>query len=260
MNSNLFTDIRFISFLAIVVGAIVIIVLERIFPYTKGQRFFREGFFNDFILYALLQSYALGLSISFLIEYFDSILAFHPSFLRSIPLSGQVLIFLITHDFYIYWFHRFQHSSKYFWRIHEAHHSTHDVDWLSGSRSHTLEILINQTIEFAPIILLGGSPEVAIIKGSIDALWGMYIHSNINVRSGLLQRVINGPEMHRWHHAGDIEAHNKNFATKFALWDWFFGTAYLPEETKPTSYGLDDNYFPKNYLKQHFYAFRKFDS
>jgi hypothetical protein len=39
-----------------------------------------------------------------------------------------------------------------------------DVDWLSGARSHALEILINQTIEFAPIVLLGAAPEVALIK------------------------------------------------------------------------------------------------
>ena len=34
----------------------------------------------------------------------------------------------------------------------------------------------------------------------ISAVWGMYIHSNINVNTGRLQKFINGPEMHRWHH------------------------------------------------------------
>ena len=41
-------------------------------------------------------------------------------------------------------------ASPLLWRMHEAHHATADVDWLSGARSHALEILINQTIEFAP--------------------------------------------------------------------------------------------------------------
>ena len=63
--------------------------------------------------------------------------------------------FFVVHDFYIYWFHRLQHRSAILWRIHEAHHATPEVDWLSGSRSHALEILINQTVEFAPIFLLG---------------------------------------------------------------------------------------------------------
>src|SRR5262249_49895226 len=139
----------------------------------------------------------------------------------------QVLFFLLTHDLYIYLFHRLQHRSRLLWRIHEAHHSVPEVDWLSGIRSHSLEILINQTIEFAPIVLVGAAPEVAVIKGTVSAIWGMFIHSNLDIRLGVLQYVINGPEMHRWHHADQPEAYGTNFATKFAFWDWLFGTAYF---------------------------------
>ena len=151
--------------------------------------------------------------------------------------------------------HRWQHKNKYLWRIHEAHHSPKKVDWLSGSRSHALEILINQTIEFLPIVLLGSPPEVIAYKGVISAVWGMYIHSNINVRTGKLQRIINGPEMHRWHHSTG-KGRNRNFATKLAIWDWIFGTAFLPE-TKPDEYGLKTS-FPKHYFMQTLFAFRTF--
>ncbi len=240
-------------------SAIVLIALERVFPYTKGQRVFRPGFFNDFFWYTLVQSYVLGLVIFGALGWIDSSTAIsRVETIRALPLWVQVVGFLVLHDFYIYWFHRLQHRSAILWRIHEAHHSTADVDWLSGSRSHSLEILINQTVEFLPIVLFA-SPEVAVIKGCIDAVWGMYIHSNIDVRSGALQRVINGPEMHRWHHATDDEAHNRNFSTKLAVWDWIFGTAHLPEGAKPTAYGIGDA-FPKNYFAQHAYAFRPFRS
>jgi sterol desaturase/sphingolipid hydroxylase (fatty acid hydroxylase superfamily) len=175
------------------------------------------------------------------------------------PALLQLLFFFVVHDFYIYWFHRFQHYYKFFWRLHEAHHSTPQVDWLSGSRSHALEIFINQTIEFAPIVLLGAAPEVAVYKGLIDAWWGMYIHSNIDVRSGRLQFFINGPEMHRWHHSvGNEQAHNKNFSTKLAIWDWMFGTAFFPQNQKPFGYGLGYRGFPSNYFKQLLFAFRPF--
>ncbi len=116
----------------------------------------------------------------------------------------QLAFFFVVHDFYIYWFHRLQHRSDLFWRTHEAHHSVDDVDWLSGTRSHALEIVINQSIEFLPIVLLGAAPEVALMKATLDAVWGMYIHSNLDVRAGWLQRVLNGPQMHRWHHARDL--------------------------------------------------------
>jgi sterol desaturase/sphingolipid hydroxylase (fatty acid hydroxylase superfamily) len=174
------------------------------------------------------------------------------------PVTLQVVFFVVTHDFYIYWFHRWQHKSIYLWRLHEAHHSPRSVDWLSGVRSHSLEILINQTVEFLPIVLLGAAPEVALFKGAISAIWGMYIHSNIDIRTGYLQFIINGPEMHRWHHANDKQVYHKNFATKLAVWDWLFGSAFFPKDKKPHNYGLN-YHFPNNYFKQHAYAFRKFN-
>jgi sterol desaturase/sphingolipid hydroxylase (fatty acid hydroxylase superfamily) len=163
----------------------------------------------------------------------------------------------VTHDLYIYLFHRWQHRSPFLWRFHEAHHSNPDVDWLSGARSHALEILVNQTIEFAPIVLLGAAPEVAVWKGSISAIWGMFIHSNLDVRLGILQRVINGPEMHRWHHSRDRDAWGKNFATKLAIWDWLAGTAFLPDPRvrKAGRYGLDDRSYPAGFLAQQRRAF-----
>jgi sterol desaturase/sphingolipid hydroxylase (fatty acid hydroxylase superfamily) len=46
-----------------------------------------------------------------------------------------------------------------------------------------------------------------------------------------------------------------NFSTKLAIWDWIFGTAYLPPEQQATGYGIR-TWFPKHYLGQTLYAFR----
>jgi hypothetical protein len=44
------------------------------------------------------------------------------------------------------------------------------------------------------------------------------------------------------------------------IWDWLFGTAYLPQE-KPALYGLSDSTYPKRgalaWVHQHWVAFRK---
>ena len=235
--------------LSIIVGAaLVIIALERRFPYDN-QAFFREGFFNDFFMYSIVQAYFMGVTIKGLIEYIDGGTGLSRLHLVSDwPLWVQCAFFFVVHDFYIYWFHRLQHASRYLWRTHEAHHSVEDVDWVAGSRSHPIEILINQTIEFAPIVLLGAAPEVALFKATIDAVWGMWIHSNIDVRTGALQYVVNGPQMHRWHHSDELAMPGKNFATKIATWDWLFGTAYLPAH-KPARYGLGGQDFPMKVYK-----------
>lgn len=245
------------SMLIIFSAAILFIILERIFPYTKGQKVLREGFFDDLALYTIAQSYILSIFIfGYIIYSLDNTTGISRlQLFADVPIWIQVVFFLITHDIYIYWMHRWQHSNKWLWRIHEAHHSPKKVDWLSGSRSHAVEILINQTIEFMPIVLLGAPVEVIAYKGVISAIWGMYIHSNLNIKTGKLQLVINGPEMHRWHHSTG-KGRNRNFATKFAVWDWIWGTAYLPD-TKPDEYGLK-TYFPNNYFSQTLFAFRSF--
>jgi len=246
---------------AIIVGvALLLMGLERLFPYAP-QKLLRPGFFTDLLGYGVLQSYALGFAISGLIRFVDHHTGWSKLGLVSgWPVLGQLAFFFVVHDFYIYWFHRLQHRSNLLWRTHEAHHSVDDVDWLSGTRSHALEIMINQTIEFLPIVVLGAAPEVALMKATLDAVWGMYIHSNLNVRAGVLQRVLNGPQMHRWHHATELPAPGKNFATKLAIWDWLFGTAYLPEH-KPDRYGLPDERYPRRgffaYVSQHAYSLRR---
>jgi sterol desaturase/sphingolipid hydroxylase (fatty acid hydroxylase superfamily) len=55
----------------------------------------------------------------------------------------------------------------------------------------------------------------------------------------------------------DVEAYDKNFATKLAIWDRLFGTAYLPAGRKPSGYGLSDVAFPDGYWRQTFFAFRR---
>lgn len=247
-----------ISLLIIAVSAVLFVVLERFFPYNAGQKVLREGFFDDFALYTIAQSYILGIVIfSFIIRNIDGWTGLSRlQLLASWPVWLQLVFFTVTHDLYIYWMHRWQHSNRFLWRLHEAHHSPRQVDWLSGSRSHALEILINQTIEFTPIILLGASPEVVAYKGVVSAVWGMYIHSNLDVRSGRLQLFINGPEMHRWHHSTG-KGRNRNFSTKLAIWDWLFGTAFLPEGRHAQEYGLKTP-FPAHFFRQFVFAFRSF--
>lgn len=248
-------DVNIICFVSLILGVVLLIFLERKHPYRKGVPFFRDGFWTDLISYAIIQSFLLKIII------FDYIIApinhsIHGKIHLSIsewPIGWQLVFFLFTHDLYIYWFHRWQHANKVLWRTHEAHHSNQQIDWIAGARSHSIEIIINQTIEFLPIILLGANPIIIPIKGLVDGLWGMFIHSNIRVSLGKLKYIINGPEFHLWHHANHREVFHANFSTKFSFWDVIFGTLY-ESPNQPSSWGLYYK-FPKNYFAQHWYAF-----
>lgn len=251
--------LQIISPIIIIGAGMAFAGLERLYPYNPGQKVFREGFWTDLIGYGIVQSYLLGLLISSIIYFIDH----HTGLSRLQLVSGwplwlQVVFFILWHDLNTYLIHRSQHRSKRLWRTHEAHHAAKDVDFLSGIRSHSLEILMYQTVEFLPVILLGAAPEVPLYKGMANAIYGMYIHSNLNWRMGPLLLVFNGPELHRWHHANDdTEAYDKNFGTKFTIWDRLLGTFYIPKKVA-TDYGLGDPQFPSGWLAQHWYAFRAF--
>lgn len=242
---------------------IFIIAWERISPYRKGLPFFREGFWVDLVWYTIIQSYFLKILIFlYIIPAIQTGINWHGfAFFKTWSITEQVLFFLVTHDLYIYLFHRLQHSSKLLWRTHEAHHSGKEVDFLAGSRSHVVEIIINQTIEFAPIIIMGAHPEVVPIKALLDAMFGMFIHANVNVKFGKLKYFLNSPELHLWHHANYREVFHANFATKFSVWDYLFGTAYFPGH-KPgndrENWGLYYDY-PKDYFLQHAFSVKRFD-
>jgi sterol desaturase/sphingolipid hydroxylase (fatty acid hydroxylase superfamily) len=240
-------------------GALVIIALERLRPYDR-QRFLRAGLGVGLIGYALIQSAVLSVVINGLVRGLDAITGASTYFaghglVSHWPFATQLGFFLVTHDFYIYWFHRAQHRVPLLWRLHEAHHSAREVDWIAGSRSHALEIVINQTIEVGAMVLLGASPEVMLTKGAISIVSGMWIHANVDLRLGWLSYIINGPELHRWHHAIDYAPPGKNYATKLAIWDYLFGTADR-RPGRPAGYGLADP-FPAGFLAQQAHAFRR---
>jgi hypothetical protein len=48
---------------AILTAALLLALLERAFPYNRGQKVFRDGLFDDLALYTIAQSYILGIVI-----------------------------------------------------------------------------------------------------------------------------------------------------------------------------------------------------
>jgi sterol desaturase/sphingolipid hydroxylase (fatty acid hydroxylase superfamily) len=252
-----------ISFLIIVGSALsFVFIWERIFPYQKGLPIFRKGFYLDFVWYTIIQSFIMGFLIFSLIigPIKDALPFLKDGLISHWPVWLLILIFFVTHDFYIYWFHRWQHYNKYLWRTHEAHHSVEQVDFAAGSRSHMVEILINQTIEFAPIILLLDAPTgllVQSIKVTIDAVYGQFIHSNVNAKLGWFGYIFNGPRLHQWHHGDQVEVYHANFATKLSLWDYLFKTAYNPD-LKPIKYGVWYR-FPRDWFAQHIFSVYRFN-
>jgi len=237
------------------------LLAERVIP-CRPQSLFRRGFLADVMyipIHYFMRVVINGTVAVFLVHWAGQTF---PSgtiaVLSSKPLWVQVTVLLLVLDFFFYVMHRLKHRWNWWWRLHETHHSSMDLDWLSTVRFHPLEKILDRVIYLVPLLVLGVSDAALIIWAAVDAFWGMLIHSNLNIRLGPLIYVFNGPELHRWHHVPDSRFQRRNFSNNFSLFDWIFGTAYLVSEN-PTKFGIADPAYPEgNVWRQFFYAFRPF--
>jgi sterol desaturase/sphingolipid hydroxylase (fatty acid hydroxylase superfamily) len=173
------------------------------------------------------------------------------------PVWMQAIVLLVVLDIFFYVMHRLKHRWTWWWRLHETHHSSTDLDWLSTARFHPIEKVLDRVIYLLPLTVIGASDTAVLIWASVDAFFGMFIHANVTWRLGPLIYVFMGPEMHRWHHSLDRDHRDSNFGNNFSFLDWIFGTAYLSRDM-PTEFGVDDPAYPvENLARQFTYAFRR---
>ncbi len=76
-----------------------------------------------------------------------------------------------------------------------------------------------------------------------------------------MRTVFNSPEMHIWHHAYELPGDRRygvNFGLSLAIWDYIFGTAYVPASGRDIRLGfpgIED--FPKDFISQNIHGVAK---
>jgi len=178
------------------------------------------------------------------------------AWIQSLPFIVELLLALFVSDLFQYWAHRFFHSHNYLWRFHAVHHSTKNMDWLAGSRTHFVDIFVTRSISFIPIYILGFSSLAFNVFVIILAIHAVLIHANTSFKFGLLKYLITTPQYHHWHHCDDPKFYGKNFAVMFPFIDYLFGTYHLPKDVWPTGTGLKETAVPKGFIKQSIYPFK----
>ncbi|MEP7031482.1 MAG: sterol desaturase family protein [Pseudolabrys sp.] len=186
-----------------------------------------------------------------LIEFYDD--GFGP--LAVMPIWAQALTFLVISDFLTYWVHRGFHRPA-MWKYHAVHHSSEDLDWISAARFHPVNIFLGTVLVDVGLLLAGISPNVMLWVGPFTTATSAMVHANLNWTFGPFKYVLASPVFHRWHHTAADRGGNSNFAGTFPIWDWLFGTFYMPENELPDAYGIDDKSFPEGFGGQMMYPFR----
>ena len=241
------------AFGAVLLGALLIAVFEKLIPYQLKWRP-RPQDVKDDLLYTVFIQIAFPRLLGFLIvlllaKQIGSDAPFAVIWPREWPVAAQALLLIISADFMRYWLHRWSHMAPYLWRLHAVHHSTDRLYWLNTSRFHPFEKALQFMLDSLPFILMGVDPHVIGCWFVLYSVNGFFQHSNIRLSFGPLSRIFSTAELHRWHHSQIPAESNSNYANVFILWDRLFGTYYRPASEVGTL-GLLNPDYPMGIVQQ----------
>jgi len=247
--------------LDILVSAVIFIPIELFLPKKLEQSKFHTEWRTDLVYFVVshLLIQVTGVIIQLpAVEIFShwGLNGFHKA-IQQIPFLPQLLLAMLVSDLFQYTGHYFFHKVPYLWRFHAVHHSTKNIDWLAGSRTHFVDLIAVRAFSYIPLYVCGFSKEVFTTYIVIVAVQAVLAHANTRINFGFLKYVFVTPQYHHWHHSDDPAAYDKNFAIHFPFLDMIFGTYYPMGDTWPASTGLGDAKFPKGFVKQFMFPFSK---
>jgi sterol desaturase/sphingolipid hydroxylase (fatty acid hydroxylase superfamily) len=233
------------------IGAGLFLALELIFPRSRASFADRAGGFIFLLatapvtgivgaLYAMLKP-ALGI---------PTLLTFHHS-LWSPVFASVVLAAYVDLQFYVK--HRIEH--RFFWRFHAVHHSIRQLS-AANSYHHWSEALMNLIVG---IPLLFTDVSIGPTFGVLMFLFvyqQFYIHSSARPHFGPLRWLLVDNVYHRIHHSQDPAHHHRNFGAMTPLWDWLFGTLYMPRSNEWPEIGLKEIGQPDSLMDWHLLPWR----
>jgi len=173
----------------------------------------------------------------------------------------QFLVYFLSEDFAGYWVHRWCHTNPLLWHLHKPHHTAETLTPWTLFRQHPIEFLGLNVIPavfggaFTGLVLYATGTTIhpgtvaAVTTTAYVAFFALDVFSHVHmpISYGWLNRIILAPVMHNLHHSMEVRHWDKNNAVKLTLWDWMFGTLYLPQKGENWRWGCnEEEYGPAN--------------
>ena len=159
---------------------------------------------------------------------------------------------LLLNDLMFYWYHRISHTTRFFWALHVAHHSSEKMNITTAIRGNFLNNLFH-ALFWIPMLFLGFPPIIVLTTDAFSYFYQLWLHTRIIPKLGPIEHVLNTPSHHRVHHGSNPQYIDKNYGAVFIFWDKIFGT--FEEEHEEVRYGLTKPFESYNPLKIAFYEF-----
>lgn len=255
-------------FWGLVVISLVVWGLEIVFPWRKEQSIIRQDFWLDGF-YMFFNFFIFSIVISGVYQILELFFADFNITMKSLaiidiakwPMVVQLLVFFIVLDFVQWFTHVLLHKYPFLWKFHKVHHSVKEMGFAAHLRYHWMENILYKPLKTFGVMILGGfEPAQAYIVHFTAISIGHLNHANIKITWGPLKYFLNNPVMHLYHHAYTLPEgkYGVNYGISLSLWDYLFNTNYIPESSGKIEIGFKgDDQFPKDFIGQNTYGFRK---
>jgi sterol desaturase/sphingolipid hydroxylase (fatty acid hydroxylase superfamily) len=240
--------------LDLLVMTIVFVPVERFWPLHPQQKTFRPEWTTDYFYFVATHLPAQLITFVMLIPATAALKWLGiPSLIKtvgSLPFLVQLPLAIVVADLAQYATHRAFHKIPFLWRFHSIHHSIQTMDWIAGSRSHFVDILLTRSLILIPMTLCGFSQNAMAGYLVFVSFHATFCHTDFAPRPIWLEPYFVTVRYHHWHHAAHPEAADVNFAIHWPFIDKLFGTYYLPKDAWPERYGLINSSVPPGFFRQ----------
>jgi sterol desaturase/sphingolipid hydroxylase (fatty acid hydroxylase superfamily) len=168
-------------------------------------------------------------------------------------LTIATLLELLAYEFGYWISHYLFHAIPALWEFHKVHHSAEVLTTLTEMRTHPVEIIaFMNVIGLCTGIVLGamtylfgaGVRPFTLLNANVVLMLfivtiGHLRHSHMWIAfTGLAGRLFQSPAHHQIHHSDQPRHFNKNLGFALAVWDWLFGTLYIPDKYEKITFGI----------------------
>ena len=170
----------------------------------------------------------------------------------AVTLSCMFFVFLAVE--FGYWFsHWLMHKVPALWEFHKVHHSAQVLTPLTEWRQHPVELNIfpmlmgiSSCLVQGPFVWWYGENAFVLDPLRANLLSMAFWYTILHLRhtelpfyaTGLLGKIIQAPAHHQVHHSTNPAHYDTNMGYCLSIFDWMFGTLYVPKKGEKFVYGL----------------------
>ena len=171
--------------------------------------------------------------------------------------SLATVLFFLAYEFGYWLDHYLKHRIPVLWEFHKVHHSAEHLTPLTATRMHPVDSWLFMNVLSITIGIVGGAYAWAM-GGSVaqyaltgtNVLLVLFMHLYVHLQhsefwiafTGWRGKIFMSPAHHQIHHSNAMKHYDKNMGSCLAVWDWLFGTLFMPsKEKEKLRFGIDAN-------------------